>query len=83
MLVVKRSAGVAQDVNQRNQLQAGNKAHKEGDPPGFKIQGRHHQKFKKGYQWPHKKDSCLPKIFAAAAPPPPPSFRQLVDKTTF
>ena len=28
----------------------------------FETQGRHHQKSKQGYQWPHKKEQCPPKI---------------------
>ena len=42
MLVVKRSAGVAPEVNLRNSLHAGKKAHKPLFHPGFETQGRHH-----------------------------------------
>ena len=30
---------------------------------GFETQRRRHQKSKQGYQWPHKKELCPPKIF--------------------
>ena len=43
---VKRSAGVALEVNLRNPLHAGDEAHKWGIHPGFETQGRHHQKSK-------------------------------------
>ena len=62
MLAAKRLAGVAPQANLRNILHTGKKAHKPGIHPGFETQGRHLQKSKQGYQWPHKKDSCLPKF---------------------
>ena len=40
MLAVKRSAGVAAEVNLRNPLYADNKAGKQGIHPGFEIQDR-------------------------------------------
>ena len=43
MLATKRSAGVAPEVNLRNPLHAGDKAHKEGNYPDFEPQGRCHQ----------------------------------------
>ena len=48
MLAVKRSAGVAPEVNLRNLLCAGKIARKPGIHPGFGTQGRHHQKSKTG-----------------------------------
>ena len=47
------SAGVAPDVNVRNQLSAGNRVHKRGIHPGFETQGRYHQPEspKQGNQW--------------------------------
>ena len=64
MLAAKRSAGVTPEVNLREcvtcmPLPSANKA----AHSGFETQRRHHQKSKTGYQWPHKKDLCLPKIF--------------------
>ena len=55
-LVVNRplqSAGVTREVNLRNPLYAGEKAHRGGIHPGFETLGTHHQKSKAGYQWPH------------------------------
>ena len=63
MLVVKRLAGVAPEVNLRNPLYTGEEAHKWGISPGFETQGRRHQKSKQGYQWPHKEDMFPPKNF--------------------
>ena len=60
MLTFIQSAGVAPEVNLRNSLQAGDKARKWGIHPGFETQGGHP---KQGYQWPHEKDLCPPKIF--------------------
>ena len=48
MLTSIQSAGVAPEVNLRNSLHVGNKAHKQGIHPGFETQGRHHQKSKTG-----------------------------------
>ena len=48
MLAAKRSAGVALEVNLRNPLHPGEKACKQGIHPGFKTQGRRHQKSKTG-----------------------------------
>ena len=62
MLTSIQSAGVSPEVNLRNSLQAGDKACKRGIHPGFETQGRPHQKSKTGYQWPHEKDLCPPKI---------------------
>ena len=46
MLGVKRSAGVASEVNLRKPLQAGDKVHKQGIYPGFETLGRRHLKSK-------------------------------------
>ena len=48
MLVVKRLAGVAPEVNLRNPLHIGEEAHKPGIHPGFETQDRCHQKSKTG-----------------------------------
>ena len=39
MLGTKKSAGATPEVNLRNPLHAGHKAHKEGIHPGFETQG--------------------------------------------
>ena len=43
-LEVKRSAGVAPEVNRRNPLHTAEEAHKWEILPGFETQGRRHQK---------------------------------------
>ena len=48
MLVTKRSAGVAAEVNLRNPLHTGNDAYKWRIHPGFENQGTYHQKSKTG-----------------------------------
>ena len=48
MLAIKRSAGVAPEVNLRISLHAGKEASKQEIHPGFENQGRHHQKSKTG-----------------------------------
>ena len=48
MLTSIQSAGVAPEVNLRNSLHAGDKAHKQGIHPSFETQGRRHQKSKTG-----------------------------------
>ena len=48
MLAVKNSSGVAPEVNWRNPLHAGDKAHKQGIHPGFETQDRDHQKSRRG-----------------------------------
>ena len=57
MLIIKRSAGVALEVNLRIPLCTGNEARKQEDPPRLLNSGP-----KQGYQWPHKKD-WYPPIF--------------------
>ena len=47
-MAVKRSAGVAPEVNLRNPLHAGEEARKPAIHPGFETQGRRHQKSKTG-----------------------------------
>ena len=39
MLAIKRSGGVAPEVNLRNPLDTGKKAHQRGIHPGFETQG--------------------------------------------
>ena len=58
-LIVKRSAGVAPDVNLKNPLNAGDEAHKH---PGFKILDRLDQKSKPWVSVVHKKDYMSAKI---------------------
>ena len=48
MPAVKKSAGVAPEVNLRNPLHAGDEACKQEMHPGFETQGRLHQKSKSG-----------------------------------
>ena len=55
MLAVRRSAGVAPEVNLRNPLCAGEEARKWGIHHDFETQGSHHQKSKLGgIIGPHK-----------------------------
>ena len=46
MLTSIQSAGVTPEGNLRNPLCTGKEAHKQGIQPGFKTQGRRHQKSK-------------------------------------
>ena len=60
MLAIKRLAGVTPEVNLREHVTcmpplSSNKA--------LKPRGDITRSPKQGYQWPHKKDSCLPNIF--------------------
>ena len=48
MLAIRRSAGVAPEVNLRNPLQSGEETHKQGIHPGFETHGIHHHKSKTG-----------------------------------
>ena len=48
MVGTKRSAGVAPELNLKNQLCEGNKACKLGIRPDFEIQSKRHQKYKTG-----------------------------------
>ena len=48
LLTAKRTAGVILEMNLKNPLYAGNKAHKSRIHSGFKTQGRYHQKSKTG-----------------------------------
>ena len=58
-----QSAGVTPEVNRRNSLHSGDKACKWGIHPGFETQRRRCARSpKQGYQWPHEKDLCPPKI---------------------
>ena len=64
MLAAKRLAGVTPEVNFRDHvtcmpLGSVNKA----AYSGFETQRRRHQSPKHGYQWPHRKNLCPPKIF--------------------
>ena len=61
MLVIKRSVGVAPEVNLRNSLCAGNKAGKQEVHSGFETQTRLHQRFKTGLYVAPQKDSCPPR----------------------
>ena len=59
MPAVKRSADVTLEVNLKNPLHVGNKAHKQGIHPGFETQGRHHQKSKTGVSVAPQKGTCF------------------------
>ena len=63
MLAVKRSEGVTHKVHLRNSLHAGNKAHKQGIHPGFETREDNTRSPEYGYQWSHKKITCLPNFF--------------------
>ena len=63
MLTSIQSAGVAPEVNLRNSLHAGDKAHKRGITLALKPRGDVTRSPKQGYQWPHEKDLCPPKKF--------------------
>ena len=54
MLAIKRSTSVVPEVNLRNSSHANNKACKKWEVVTKSP--------KQGYQWPHKRDSCPPKI---------------------
>ena len=56
MLAVKRSAGVAPEVNLRNPLQAGDEAHKQGIYPRFEVLNR-------GINTPTKRTDVLQNSF--------------------
>ena len=56
MLAIKRSAGVAPEVNLRNPWNAGGEAHKQGIHPGFETQDRCPQKSKTWVSVDHKED---------------------------
>ena len=63
MLTSVQSVGVTPEVNLINPLHVsedhtGEDARNRWIHPGFKTKGRHHQKYKIGYQWPHKMESC-------------------------
>ena len=64
MLIAKRWAGVSPEVNLRNPLHAGDKAHKWWIHHGFETQGGHHQRFKTGVSVaPHKGLIFSKKVF--------------------
>ena len=56
MLAVKRSAGVAPEVNLRNSAQA--RKHASESTLALKPRADVTRSPKQGYQWPHKKDMC-------------------------
>ena len=60
MLAVKRLAGVAPEVNLRNSVQA--RKHASESTLALKPRADVTRSPKQGYQWPHKKDMCPPKI---------------------
>ena len=62
MLTVKRSAGVAPEVNLRNPLHVGEEACKPGINLGFEIQGRCRQKSKTGASVTTKMTDVLQKM---------------------
>ena len=59
-VVLKRSAGVAPEVNLRNIAQA--RKHASESTLALKPRADITRSPKQGYQWPHKKDMCPPKI---------------------
>ena len=59
MLTVKRSAGLAPEVNLRNSMQA--RKHASEFTLALKPRADVTRSPKQGYQWPHKKDMCPPK----------------------
>ena len=61
MLAVKRSAGVAPEVNLRNSAQARKNASE--STLALKPRADVTRSPKQGYQWPNKKDMCPPKNF--------------------
>ena len=64
MLAIKRSAGVAPEVNLREHVthMPPPSANKAEPTLALKPRGDVTKSPKQGYQWPHKKDSCPPKI---------------------
>ena len=57
MLAIKRSAGVAPEMNLGNPLRTGDNAWNQETHSGFETQGRHHQKSKnRGISGPTKKN---------------------------
>ena len=62
MLTSIQSAGVAPEVNLRTSAQARKHASKKSTL-ALKPRADVTRSLKQGYQWPHKKDSCPPKIF--------------------
>ena len=54
---MKRSAGVAPEVNLSNHLRKGDEAYKQDIYLGFETQGRCHQKFKMAVSLAHKKET--------------------------
>ena len=63
MLTSIQLAGVTPEVNLRNSLYAGDKAHKQRIHPDFETQGRHHQKSKTGVSVAPQKGLMSSKIF--------------------
>ena len=61
MLAVKRSAGVTPEVNLRNSMQA--RKHASESTLALKPRADVTRSPKQGYQWPHKKHMCPPKIW--------------------
>ena len=63
MLAMKRSTGVAPEVNLWNPLHAGIKTCKRGTHPGFETHRRYHQKSKTGVSVaPQERTDVLPKF---------------------
>ena len=62
MLTSIQSAGAAPEVNLRNSLHAGDKAHKRGIHPGFETQGRHTRSPNRGNSGPMKRTYVLQKF---------------------
>ena len=62
-MVTKKSAGVASEVNLRNPLHAGDKAHKQGGSLALKPKADVTRGIKQRYQSPHKKTGILQNLF--------------------
>ena len=61
MLAIKRLTGVTPEVNLRNSTQA--RKHASKSTLALKPRADVTRSPKQGYQWPHKKDMCPPKIY--------------------
>ena len=68
MLAIKRSAGVAPEVNLRNPLCTGQTAHKQGIHSGFETQGKCHQKSLTGVSVALEKRTCFLQNFFLKSP---------------
>ena len=63
LLPTRRPAGIAPEVNMRNQMHRGDKPHNQGINPDLKPSVDIIRCPKQGYQWLHKKELCPPLSF--------------------